>query len=831
MGLDSSGETAMDGVGSHLMKARATLMQTLAKTKEVELAISKSGVRLQNMREGLPALQAALKPLEAQALVVNGLEMKIQKAAEPAERVLETFEVVHSLERVLKGDPHRDFGEYLASLSQLEEAQSFLSQRCVPAVQSIKDAVSFLAQSRAADHYRLYRLNERLVSVSQEIKSEEENSFDMGLLKIALEKLELEFRRILLENSLPMELPERMPIVSRTGSDIGRGGGGGGGEGEPEPEPEPELEQLSFSLPPVLPFAATEMLQTMVERLSYHKRDENLLEIYRECRIAPIKRSLENLGASTYLEYSTPQEIDELPWEELEGMVGLWSQHVEVACKLLFKSERRLCTRIFSKVEKTKWIRCWGKLGTAGFLPFLAFGEAVALSRIAPEKLFKLLDMYDMIEKCNHSILEMFEGGDPACGEIILRARELQKKLVFKASETVSGFIRMVSEDRSDVPRYGERSSTASYVMNYVSFVASDYASLLSKVLRIHRRMETGLESPEDLLAKSAGQVVDALEKRLIERSTTYTDRSLGYIFMMNNYYYMISHVKREDSRLGPLLGDKWHKDMLGRLRQSTLHYQRETWGKMLELLKRDGLQSSSGSKGSSREMARQRLRSFTQAFDQTCQKHSNWTISSEDLRVEVEVAVTQTLIPAYRSYTSAFKNLLEQGGTRHYKYSPEDIEQIIGDLFQPRAQDSRPRNGKTDSIVQLTHTNYDFVFSAVCIQTSGGNFCGQSTSRWGQLRIQCSSCFTGTSAVYDHVYSSTNLEGMDDDVWQHGLRYATLKKLKEDASLKDAKPGSLEEEDGAQLETCRMQELKLLPSFRFSRGLSIPLADEFDTR
>ncbi|KAL2623447.1 hypothetical protein R1flu_003652 [Riccia fluitans] len=437
----------MDGEGSYLLMARATLMQTLAKTKEVESAIAKSGMRLQNMREGLPALQVAMKPLQAQALVLNGIGSKIHKAAEPAERVLETFEVVRSLERVLKGEPRHDFGEYMASLSQLEEAIDFLSQRCVPAIQWIKDAVSLLDQSKAADHYRLYRLNERLASVFQDIKSEEGNTFDMGLLKIALGKLDMEFRRILQENSLPVHLPEKMPVVCRTADDAGRGG-----------EPEPEFEQLS--LPPVLPIAATEMLQTIAEMLSYHNWTDNLL----------------------------------VPWDALEGMVAAWCQHVEVACKLLFKSERRLCSQVFSKVEKPKWIRCWGKMGTAGFLPFLAFGEAVALSRIAPEKLFKLLDMYEVIDRCNHSILEMFEGGDPACGEIILRARELQKKLVFKVSETLSGFSRVLAEDRSELPRYGERSSTSSYLMNYVNFIASEYANLLSRVLRIHKRMETGVE-------------------------------------------------------------------------------------------------------------------------------------------------------------------------------------------------------------------------------------------------------------------------------------------------------------------------------------------------
>ncbi|KAG6547485.1 hypothetical protein Mapa_010933 [Marchantia paleacea] len=695
MGLDSSGRVASmgrmdDGGGGYLLAARATLMQTMEKTKEMELGIAKSRVRLQGMRESLPALEAAMKPLQAQALLQKGLKAKIDRASEPAEKVLQTFEVVRSLERILKGEPRHDLPEYLASLSQLEEAMDYLSDNCVRAVQWISDAVSFLASSKTADKYRMYRLNERLSSVLQDMQSEDEHgsNYDMGLLKIALGKLDLEFRRLLLQHSAPLPLSDLVPAP------------------EPEPEapdsnlesvPEHEPEPMNAPLPTLIPAEATETLQTIVERLQGHKWTDNVLEIYRESRLAPIRQTVQQELKADYLIYSSPEKIDKLPWEELEGMIALWTQHVQVACKILFKSERRLCTRVFAKVDKEKWIRCWGRLGAGGFLPFLAFGEGVALSETAPAKLFKLLDMYEAMDHLLPSIFEVFEGADGALGEIRVRSRELQKKVVFSASETLSEFGRSVEEGHGDAPANGERSRLCSYVVNYVKYLVSDfYGPIMSKVLRVQNRKDgEGDESKDRWLATGVQQMMHSLEKHVLKQAKSYEDVSLGHIFMMNNLWYMLSRVK--DSELGPLLGDAWVKDTRGKVRQYTLYYQRETWGKMLTFLTRDGLAVSSGNRGATRDLARQRVRSFTQSFDEMTQKHSKWVIPDDELREGVELAVTQMVVPAYRSYIQTFRNLLEQGGsTRYIKYSPEELEHILDDLFQVRAQDSRPRNGTT---------------------------------------------------------------------------------------------------------------------------------------
>lgn len=118
---------------------------------------------------------------------------------------------------------------------------------------------------------------------------------------------------------------------------------------------------------------------------------------------------------------------------------------------------------------------------------------------------------------------------------------------------------------------------------------------------------------------------------------------------------------------------------------QNTLKYQREGWQRVLQQLNREGLQGSSSSKSSSRELVRQRLRAFTAAFDETIQAQSKWIIPEQDLRDGTLIAINQMVVPAYRSFLGHFGPLLEgrlRDSDKYIKYSPEVMETMLGDLF-----------------------------------------------------------------------------------------------------------------------------------------------------
>lgn len=107
-------------------------------------------------------------------------------------------------------------------------------------------------------------------------------------------------------------------------------------------------------------------------------------------------------------------------------MIGKWSEHIEVAVKMLYASEKRLCEQVLGKVAKGAYIdECLYKVARIGMGQFISFGEGIARSHRAPEKLFKLLDMYDSLDKCMPTVNTLFDG--ECCRELRSQLRELQK--------------------------------------------------------------------------------------------------------------------------------------------------------------------------------------------------------------------------------------------------------------------------------------------------------------------------------------------------------------------------------------------------------------------
>ena len=116
---------------------------------------------------------------------------------------------------------------------------------------------------------------------------------------------------------------------------------------------------------------------------------------------------------------------------------------------------------------------------------------------------------------------------------------------------------------------------------------------------------------------------------------------------------------------------------------QNALKY-RESWQPVLQHLSREGLMGSSSSK-SSRELVRQRLRAFNAAFDACIETQSRWIIPEQNLRDSTIAAITQMVVPAYRSFIHQFGSILEsrlRDTDKYIKYSPETLETILGELF-----------------------------------------------------------------------------------------------------------------------------------------------------
>lgn len=658
MGAESAGrETAPwavkafsppSDVLAKLWAARNELCQSLEKTRALGNQLNEANKRLQMFQDRLSPVRRSLLPLQEKSKITESLTQRINKTLEPAMQVLKMFDVVSKIRVRLVKEPRDDFDGYLAALIQLEEAVDYLKHNSIVAINWLQEAVAYLNYTGSTDTVRLRRLNESLATLQSQ-QAGGAHELDGGLLVTALGKLEKEFKRLISEHSQPIELPEQMaPRESNS-------------------PPSSELDYLVSYPPQVL-----QKLQTIIEKLAGNVHYQRCVDAYQDTRLVLCEESLKALDVR-YMNNVTPKTVNSIPWDDLQNMVEKWAQQLEVIVKMLYTGERRLARQVFKNVGQAVWVEILYDLAEPEMDTFLRFGESVAASERSPEKLCKLLEMYESMEKCEHSVIQVFDG--QACGEIRSRYRELLKQIVYAAGKTFWDIDDWIKEQKEGVSLDGRVMQLCSWVVNYLGYVIALFPITLSKVLRIAQSWEG--EGAEDKgLPEGLALILNTLEGLVETRAKEFHDPALRHIFLMNNMYYIRNRVK--NNALGPLLGEDWISEVGRKVSTNALKYQREAWQQVLQHLNSDGLKGSSSSKSGSRDLVRQKLRAFNAAFDETVQIQSKWLIAEKDLRDGTLAAVTQMVVPAYRSFLGHFGSLLEGRGRdsdKYIKYTPEILD------------------------------------------------------------------------------------------------------------------------------------------------------------
>ena len=70
---------------------------------------------------------------------------------------------------------------------------------------------------------------------------------------------------------------------------------------------------------------------------------------------------------------------------------------------LLLPGERKLCDEVFDGISFNK-DQCFAELAGTCVLTLLSFGDAFAKSKRSPEKLFVLLDMYEVMHRLRSEV-------------------------------------------------------------------------------------------------------------------------------------------------------------------------------------------------------------------------------------------------------------------------------------------------------------------------------------------------------------------------------------------------------------------------------------------
>lgn len=83
--------------------------------------------------------------------------------------------------------------------------------------------------------------------------------------------------------------------------------------------------------------------------------------------------------------------------------------------------------------------------------------------------------------------------------------------------------------------------------------------------------------------------------------------------------------------------------------------------------------------------MLKERFKSFNTLFEEIHKIQSTWIVADDQLRTELRISIDEVVIPAYRSFLGRFQQYLENGRhpEKYIKYSPEDLETYINELFE----------------------------------------------------------------------------------------------------------------------------------------------------
>ncbi|KAB5553462.1 hypothetical protein DKX38_010773 [Salix brachista] len=645
-----------DGKGDdrieNLIAARKSLKLSLEKSKSLGLALKKAGPILDEMKQRLPSLEAAVRPIRADKEALAAAGGHINRAIGPAAAVLKVFDAVHGLEKSLLSDPRNDLPGYLSVIKRLEEALRFLGGNCGLAIQWLEDIVEYLEDNVMADERHLSNLKKSLKGL-RELQSDGERAhLDGGLLNAALDKLEGEFRRLLTEHSVPL------PMSSSS-----------------------TLAEQAVIAPSQLPVPVIHKLQAILGRLRTNNRLEKCISIYVEVRSSNVRASLRALDLD-YLEISIAEFNDV---QSIEGYIAQWGKHLEFAVKHLFEAEYKLCNDVFERLGLDVWMGCFSKIAAqAGILAFLQFGKTVTESKKDPIKLLKLLDIFASLNKLRLDFNRLFGGA--ACIEIQNLTRDLIRRVIDGAAEIFWELLVQVELQRQiPPPPDGNVPILVSIITEYCNKLLGDnYKPILSQVLVIHRSWKHE-KFQEKILVGEVLNIIKAIELNLETWKNAYEDTILSNLFSMNNHYHLYKHLK--GTKVGDLLGDSWFREHDRCKDQYAEIFLRESWGKLPGHLSREGLILFSGGRATARDLVKKRLKTFNEAFDEMYKKQSSWVVPDRDLREKICQQIVQAVVPIYRSYMQNYGPLVELDGSsnKYAKYSVQALEQMLSSLFLPK--------------------------------------------------------------------------------------------------------------------------------------------------
>ncbi|KAK6231927.1 hypothetical protein SCA6_002000 [Theobroma cacao] len=580
----------------------------------------------------LSALETAMRPTQIRTHSIRRAHENIDKTLKAAEIILEQFDLTRKAEAKILRGPHEDLESYLEAIDQLRSIVQFFSNN------------------------KSYKSSDGILNHAN------------NLLAKAISKLEDEFRTLLTNYSKPVE-PDR--LFDGLPNSLRPSATSPGKQGElgskNHSENQKNLENAVYTPPTLIPPRVLPLLHDLAQQMVQAGHQQQLFRIYRDTRASVLEQSLRKLG----VERLSKDDIQKMQWEVLEAKIGNWIHYMRIAVKLLFAGEKKICEQILDGIDSLR-DQCFAEVTANSVAVLLSFGEAIAKSKRSPEKLFVLLDMYEIMRELQSEIEYLF--GSKSCIEMRESAQSLTKRLAQTAQETFGDFEEAVEKDATKTAVLdGTVHPLTSYVINYVKFLF-DYQSTLKQLFQ---EFDDG--DADAQLTNVTTRIMQALQTNLDGKSKQYKDPALTQLFLMNNIHYVVRSVRRSEAK--DLLGDDWVQIHRRIVQQHANQYKRISWAKILQCLTIQGAATSGGGgsilggdtgSGVSRGMVKDRFKTFNVQFEELHIRQSQWTVPDSELR----------------------EPMIENGKNpgKYIRYRPEDLERMLSEFFEGKTWNEQKR-------------------------------------------------------------------------------------------------------------------------------------------
>lgn len=627
-----------------LKAAREILRCSLEKSKELAFHIGETGPRLERMSQRLAFLETTMNTLSTRCKLYK-IKGPLDHAFGFSASIVNMFEVVCGLEISLSADPSSSgLFAYLTDVKYTEDALRFLTGYCNLAIPWLEEVQQILENNKSIDdHWYLKNVKKCLLALEELQAMEESFKLKGGALVSALDKLESEFARLLLDNRFSP------PVASVFSSP-------------------------DDTAPLPLPLPVIEKFQAIVERLAANNQLKNCISVYVEVRSSIVRETLQALDLD-YLEIALT-EFDSL--QSIEDSIDQWGRHLEFAVRYVLEIEHRLCSEVFRKVGSDIWNGCFAKIAVqSGIQSFFKFGNAVARSKKEAIKLLKLLEIFAALNKLRSDFNRLFKG--KACAEIQNQTRDLIKKVVDGACDIFWELSLQVElQTPSSPPSDCGVPMLVTFVTDFCNQLLEDeYWLTLLQVVEIHQGWNHK-KFGKNLLSNEIHNIVGALEKNLETWAGEYKDSTRSCLFMMNNNWYLCKYTR--GTKLGDVMGHEWLRGHEEYMEYYDAVYLKESWGKLQALLCNDDMAFDHST-------ANQALTEFTEAFDSMYKRQSNVVLCDKGLRWRTCELVLQAVVPPYKSFVEKYVSSIEckTGRCIDVKYTPESLQSMISSLFQPK--------------------------------------------------------------------------------------------------------------------------------------------------